>query len=79
MLTAMDENGNVRTSTLIVGVVVTLALIALGTLVIEPLMPRFRFLSYLPALAFLTIYIDVHRGRAARDASEHQHRPTIHD
>lgn len=28
MLTAMDEDGNVRTSTLIVGVVVTLALIA---------------------------------------------------
>ncbi|MBB3326365.1 hypothetical protein FHX39_001309 [Friedmanniella antarctica] len=79
MLTAMDENGNVRTSTLIVGVVATLALIALGTFVIEPLIPRFKFLSYLPALVFTTIYINVHRRRAAGDASEHQHRPTNHD
>jgi len=79
MLGAMDENGNVRNTTLIIGVVVTLALVALGTFVVEPLLPRFRYLSYLPALAFTTIYINVHRRRAVRATRDHQHRPTDHD
>ena len=79
MLDAMDENGNVRNSTLIIGIVVTLALIALGTFVVEPLLPRFRYLSYLPALAFITIYINVHRRRALLASRAHQNRTTDHD
>ena len=72
MLGVVDEKGNVRTSTLVVGVVVTLALITLGSVLVEAVAPHLRYLAPLPACVFAGAYVAVHRRRAVRQAREHE-------
>lgn len=59
----MDENGNVRNATLIIGVVVSLVLIAATTLIVEAVAPRLHNWAFLPALVFAFVYISVVRSK----------------
>ena len=60
----MDEDGNVKTATLVIGVAVFLALIIGGGLVADAFLPRLFPWAGIPALIFGYIYIAVHRHRA---------------
>ncbi|GAB2586690.1 hypothetical protein [Microlunatus antarcticus] len=65
----MDEDGNVKNSTLIVGVAITLVLIVVGTLIAEAVAPHFVYWAFIPALIFAVVYINVHRNRDRRKRS----------
>lgn len=57
----MDENGDVKTSTLIIGVLGTLGVGAVGTLVAEAVAPRLVYWVSFPAVIFATVFVLAHQ------------------
>jgi len=67
----VDSDADVSTSTLLIGAGATIALLVAGFLVAEAVLPRYVYESYLPALTFLLVFIQVHRSRAKRRRESH--------
>lgn len=61
----VDDDGNVKTSTLLVGVVVTLGLVAATVAVVEAF-PRLVYVASVPPVVFLLVFVHVVRSRARR-------------
>jgi len=61
----MDADGNVKTSTLVVGVVVGLALILVFGALADAFAPRLLPWAFVPALVFLAIYVRANRRRGS--------------
>lgn len=60
----MDDDGNIKISTLIVGIAIGLALTALGGLIAEAFFPRLFTWAFVPGVIFALIYVSVHGHRA---------------
>ena len=65
-----------KNSTLVIGVAVSLVLVVAATLIVEAVAPRLANWAFLPALAFVVVYINVVRSKAPRARDD---RPPLQD
>ncbi|SDU92274.1 hypothetical protein SAMN04488544_2023 [Microlunatus sagamiharensis] len=70
----MDADGNVKTSTLVVGVAVALALTLLCGALADAFAPRLLPWAFVPALVFVAIYVRALRRRGTVRGEEPERR-----